>query len=132
MTYQNIALPSRKEEITLQQQLKPHFSDAFPFPANSELTVANRAEYPMVCNCRGCNSVPGSKIFMPEGYCVKCKAKKEIIDGVEETMKNGRKAIKGKCPTCGTVMFKILGGKGSASAPTEAAASGAAKPSPAS
>jgi uncharacterized Zn finger protein (UPF0148 family) len=28
---------------------------------------------------------------------------------VEETMKNGRKAIKGKCPTCGTVMFKILG-----------------------
>lgn len=49
--------------------------------------------------------------FMPEGYCVKCKAKKEIVDGVEETMKNGRKAIKGKCPTCGTVMFKILGGK---------------------
>jgi len=48
---------------------------------------------------------------MPEGYCVKCKAKKEISDAVEETMKNGRKAIKGKCPTCGTVMFKILGGK---------------------
>jgi uncharacterized Zn finger protein (UPF0148 family) len=33
------------------------------------------------------------------------------VDAVEETMKNGRKAIKGKCPTCGTVMFKILGGK---------------------
>ena len=48
---------------------------------------------------------------MPEGYCVKCKAKKEIVAAVEETMKNGRKAIKGKCPTCGTVMFKILGGK---------------------
>jgi len=56
---------------------------------------------------------------MPEGYCVKCKAKKEIVDGVEETMKNGRKAIKGKCPTCGTVMFKILGGK---STPPAAAA----------
>jgi hypothetical protein len=49
--------------------------------------------------------------FMAEGYCVKCKAKREIADGVEEIMKNGRKAIKGKCPTCGTVMFKILGGK---------------------
>ena len=48
---------------------------------------------------------------MPEGYCVKCKAKKEIADAVEELMKNGRKAIKGKCPTCGVVMFKILGGK---------------------
>ena len=40
------------------------------------------------------------------------------IDAVEELMKNGRKAIKGKCPTCGTVMFKILGGK---SAPKAAA-----------
>jgi hypothetical protein len=58
------------------------------------------------------------KNFMPEGYCVKCKAKKEIVDAVEETMKNGRKAIKGKCPTCGTVMFKILGGKASPAAPT--------------
>ncbi len=58
---------------------------------------------------------------MPEGYCVKCKAKKEIIEGVEETMKNGRKAIKGKCPTCGTVMFKILGGKASAASAEPAA-----------
>ena len=48
---------------------------------------------------------------MPEGYCVKCKAKKEIVEAVEEVMKNGRKAIKGRCPTCGVVMFKILGGK---------------------
>jgi len=54
------------------------------------------------------------KNFMPQGYCVKCKAKKEIVDAMEETMKNGRKAIKGKCPTCGAGMFKILGGKASA------------------
>ena len=58
----------------------------------------------------------GQEFSMAEGYCVKCKAKKEIVDGVEELMKNGRKAIKGKCPTCGTVIFKILGGK--APAPT--------------
>ena len=54
---------------------------------------------------------------MSEGYCVKCKAKKEISNGVEETMKNGRKAIKGKCPVCGTVMFKILGKAAAAAAP---------------
>ena len=48
---------------------------------------------------------------MIEGYCVKCKAKRPIGDAVEEQMKNGRKAVKGKCPTCGAVMFKILGGK---------------------
>ncbi|MBL9175086.1 MAG: hypothetical protein JNL10_16220 [Verrucomicrobiales bacterium] len=51
---------------------------------------------------------------MAEGYCVRCKAKKPIADAVEETMKNGRKAVKGKCPTCGAVMFKILGGKAAA------------------
>lgn len=51
------------------------------------------------------------RFLMAEGYCVKCKAKKEIADGVEEIMKNGRKAIKGRCPTCGVIMFKILGGK---------------------
>ena len=67
---------------------------------------------------------------MPEGYCVKCKAKKEITDAVEETMKNGRKAIKGKCPTCGTVMFKILGGK--ASPPAETGGSTPAASTPAS
>ena len=59
---------------------------------------------------------------MAEGYCVKCKAKKEIANGMEETMKNGRKAIKGKCPTCGTVMFKILGKAGASEAKTEAKA----------
>jgi Zn finger protein HypA/HybF involved in hydrogenase expression len=64
---------------------------------------------------------------MPEGYCVKCKAKKEIVNGVEETMKNGRKAIKGKCPTCGTVMFKILGGKAAAE-PTEPTAPAPSNP----
>ena len=48
---------------------------------------------------------------MHEGYCVKCKAKKPISEAVEEVMKNGRKAVKGKCPQCGTVIVKILGGK---------------------
>jgi hypothetical protein len=67
------------------------------------------------------------KNFMPQGYCVKCKAKKDIVDAVEETMKNGRKAIKGKCPTCGTVMFKILGGK-AAAAPAPAAPAPPATP----
>lgn len=65
---------------------------------------------------------------MAEGYCVKCKAKKEITAGVEEVMKNGRKAIKGRCPTCATVMFKILGGKAAPAPP--AAPSTPANPGP--
>ncbi|MEA3343796.1 MAG: DUF5679 domain-containing protein [archaeon] len=46
---------------------------------------------------------------MVQGYCVKCKAKREIKDPKQITMKNGRKATKGTCPTCGTKMFRIGG-----------------------
>ena len=45
------------------------------------------------------------------GYCVKCKGKQEIPDGQEVTMKNGRLAMKGKCPICGTGMYRIMGKK---------------------
>ena len=66
---------------------------------------------------------------MAEGYCVKCKSKIEIAEAVEGTMKDGRKAIKGKCPNCGMVVMKILGGKASAlSAEAEAQASEPAPP----
>jgi hypothetical protein len=42
-----------------------------------------------------------------EGYCVKCRSKKEIKDAKVITMKNGRPATEGVCPTCGTKIFKI-------------------------
>jgi hypothetical protein len=44
---------------------------------------------------------------MPEGYCVKEKKKVEIQDPKQVTMKNGRPAIQGTCPDCGTKIFKI-------------------------
>lgn len=43
-----------------------------------------------------------------DAYCVKCKKKTEIKDPQEVTMKNGRKAMKGKCPACGTGLYRIL------------------------
>ncbi|MDD3345606.1 MAG: DUF5679 domain-containing protein [Candidatus Omnitrophica bacterium] len=45
------------------------------------------------------------------GYCVKCKGKKVMKEEQKVTMKNGRQAVKGKCPDCGTGMYKILGKK---------------------
>ena len=45
-------------------------------------------------------------LFM-EAYCVKCKAKKEMKDAKAITMKNGRPATQGVCPTCGSKMFRI-------------------------
>jgi hypothetical protein len=44
---------------------------------------------------------------MPEGYCVKERKKVEIVNPVQVTMKNGRPAIQGTCPDCGTKIFKI-------------------------
>lgn len=51
-----------------------------------------------------------------EGYCVKCKAKREIKGEKQVTMKNGRPATTGTCTVCGTKMFKIGGGGGGAGA----------------
>jgi len=44
-----------------------------------------------------------------EGYCVKCKSKREMKNSKSVTMKNGKPATEGVCPTCGTKMFKIGG-----------------------
>lgn len=46
---------------------------------------------------------------LPEAYCVKCKAKQKMAEAKEVEMKNGRKAMQGKCEKCGTGMYKILG-----------------------
>jgi len=47
-----------------------------------------------------------------EAYCVKCKKKVEISNPKNVTFKTKRgtkKAIKGKCPVCGTSVFRITG-----------------------
>ena len=44
---------------------------------------------------------------MTEAYCVKCKAKQEMVDAQAVTMKNGKPAVTGTCPVCKTKMFKI-------------------------
>lgn len=50
-----------------------------------------------------------------EGYCVKCKSKREMKDAKEVAMKGKggvqRRAMKGKCSKCSTTMFRIMGAK---------------------
>lgn len=43
-----------------------------------------------------------------EAYCIKCKAKQEIKNPTQITMKNGRPAMSGTCAVCSTKVFKIL------------------------
>lgn len=42
-----------------------------------------------------------------EGYCVKERKKVAIQNPVQTTMKNGKPAIRGVCPDCGTKIFRI-------------------------
>lgn len=57
-------------------------------------------------NLRDPTNNPGGRLQM-EAYCVKCKAKKTMVNPTAITMKNGKPATTGTCPTCGTKMFKI-------------------------
>jgi len=43
-----------------------------------------------------------------QAYCVKCKAKRFMVNAQTVKMANGHPAAKGKCPICGTGMYKIL------------------------
>jgi hypothetical protein len=44
-----------------------------------------------------------------KAYCMKCKTKREMVSPKVVTMKNKRKATRGKCSKCGTTMFRIGG-----------------------
>lgn len=45
-----------------------------------------------------------------QAYCMKCRKKVEVSNPRAVTLKNGRPATQGSCPTCGTKVFRI--GKG--------------------
>ncbi len=63
-----------------------------------------------------------------QAYCVKCRKTVDIKNPEQVTMKNGRPATKGACPTCGTGVYRIGSGSGTKAA-AGAAASGGAKAS---
>lgn len=42
-----------------------------------------------------------------QAYCMKCRSKREVKNPKPVTMKNGKSATQGVCPTCGTKMFRI-------------------------
>ena len=54
-------------------------------------------------------SVLVRKEFTMNGYCLKCRAHREMQEPEEVTLKNGRLATRGKCGECGTTMFRMGG-----------------------
>lgn len=75
--------------------------------------------------------------LMPTAYCVKEKKTVEIKDPKEVVLKNGRRALQGVCPNCGTKVTRILGklspvpAFGQSTVSTSAAPTPAAAPAPA-
>ena len=47
-----------------------------------------------------------------QAYCLKCRAKRVMKNVQDVTLKNGRPAVQGVCPKCGTKMFRIRKGAG--------------------
>ncbi len=62
-----------------------------------------------------------------EAYCMKCREKRQAKDVKAVTMKNGKPAQEGICPTCGTKMFRIGAAKDAATEKTAPKAAGTAK-----
>ncbi|HYA84016.1 MAG TPA: DUF5679 domain-containing protein [Candidatus Bathyarchaeia archaeon] len=54
-----------------------------------------------------------------EGYCVKCKVKRDMKDEKRKRTKNGRSGISGICTVCGGKMFKMVGGGAKATRKTK-------------
>jgi hypothetical protein len=48
-----------------------------------------------------------------EGYCVKCRKKRQIKNGKVETTEKGRRMAKGTCPECGTKVTRFLASESS-------------------
>ncbi len=42
-----------------------------------------------------------------QAYCMKCRKKVEMKNPRAVTLKNGRPATQGTCPSCGTKVFRI-------------------------
>lgn len=46
-----------------------------------------------------------------EGYCVKCRQKRQVKNARVEKTKSGRSIAKGTCPVCGTTVTRFLSDK---------------------
>jgi uncharacterized Zn finger protein (UPF0148 family) len=46
---------------------------------------------------------------MTQAFCVKEKKNREMTSTKTVTFRNGRKAIQGKCSSCGATLFRITG-----------------------
>ena len=51
----------------------------------------------------------GDRIMVMKAYCVKERKSREMVSPKAVKFGNGRHALKGKCASCGTTLFRITG-----------------------
>ena len=86
--YDSDLLPSMRRPKKVKSSLEPKPIEVKSSP-DLKLTASRNPEY--------------------EGYCVRCRSRRRMGKVEKVEMKNKRLALKGKCPICGSGMFKILG-----------------------
>jgi hypothetical protein len=75
---------------------------------SGEDSLTQRAHSPEGRRSTEEDTVPSQAQTTYNGYCVKCKEKRDF-EGTVEVSKTGMNVAKGKCPVCGTTMNRILG-----------------------
>ena len=61
----------------------------------------------MVWKEQNWNHIVKSEKLQMEGYCFKCKEKREMLAPSAEWAANGTPGTRGKCPVCGGTIYKV-------------------------
>lgn len=82
--------------VIAEQHPVVHASPALPAESQARLEQQQRQA----------QDVSGQTVV--EAYCVKCKQKRRILNPQRTVTKNGRNALEGTCPVCGTRLFRFV------------------------
>ena len=75
-----------------------------------EAPVVREDDAPQIQEKRETTSIPAGSVE-PEAYCVKCRQKRIMQNATRIVTKNGRAAMEGRCPVCGTKLFRFIAGE---------------------
>jgi len=96
--------PRRSKRLGAKAAKSPRRSKRLAAKAAKSPRRRRRSKRLSAKSAKASTATKGSQM----GYCVKCRKVHEISDAKEVTLKNGRKALKGKCEKTGVGMFKFI------------------------
>jgi len=75
-----------------------------------ETVVVRENDVPAVQEEKEAAFIPADSADV-EAYCVKCRQKRIMQSATKIVTKNGRTAMEGRCPVCGTKLFRFIAGE---------------------